>query len=461
MSGTAKIFSPVDGRLYAERALVGRAEIEVAVAHAGGAQRAWREASIGERAGLVTRMVDALLAMNSEIVPELAWQIGRPVRFRGEARGVEERGRHMIGIAEDALRPIEKSGGAGGGRRFIARKPLGIMLVIAPWNYPFLTAINAVVPGLMAGNAVLLKHATQTLLAGERLAAAGRAAGLPEGLLQNLVMSHADTERLIGSGAIDHVSFTGSVAGGRQVERAAAGAFATLTLELGGKDPAYVRADAPLERAIETLVDGAFYNSGQSCCGVKRIYVQAGLYERFVDGFAAFGRSYALGDPFDQTTMVGPMAKAGLADVVRGQMAEARRAGAKVLIGTPDARDREGSPWLAPEAFIAVHHQMALMREESFGPVVGIMKVGDDEEAVALMNDSRFGLTASIWTADLERAAALGARLECGTIFMNRCDYLDPGLVWTGVKETGKGGSLSEIGYHNLTQPKSFHLVAA
>lgn len=460
MTETVRIISPIDGKVYAERSVATRAQIEAAIARAKRARLTWRAMAIAERGAAVTRFLEALLAMNSEIVPELAWQMGRPVRFGGEARGIEERARYMIGIAEQALAPVRKNDKAGF-RRFITREPLGTMLVIAPWNYPYLTAINAIVPGLMAGNAVILKHASQTLLVGERFAEAARQGGLPEGIFQNLVLSHADTERLIGSGVIDHVNFTGSVEGGRRIEKAAAGTFASLALELGGKDPAYVRDDAPLAPAIENLVDGAFYNSGQSCCGVERIYVHASLYERFVDGFAALARTYTLGNPLDAETMVGPMAQPRLAELVRTQTAEARRKGAKGLLGTRDARDQPGSPYVAPEVLVNVDHQMAVMREETFGPVVGIMRVADDDEAVSLMNDSPYGLTASIWTADSDRAASLGARIETGTVFMNRCDYLDPGLVWTGVKDTGRGGALSEIGYHNLSQPKSYHLRQA
>lgn len=457
MAETIKIISPVDGQVYAERPVATAAEIEAAVARARRARLTWSGIAIAERGVAMTRFLDALLAMNTEIVPELAWQMGRPVRFGGEARGIEERGRYMIGIAETALAPIRKNEKEGF-RRLISREPLGTMLVIAPWNYPYLTAINSIVPGLMAGNAVILKHASQTLLVGERFAEAARRAALPEGIFQNLVLSHADTERLIGSGEIDHINFTGSVAGGRQVERAAAGTFASLALELGGKDPAYVCDDAPLTPTIESLVDGAYYNSGQSCCGVERIYVHASVYERFVAAFAAFAKTYTLGNPLEAATMVGPMAQRRLAEVVRTQLAEALRKGAQTLLGTRDARDKPGSPYVAPEVLINVDHQMAVMREESFGPIVGIMRVRDDDEAVTLMNDSPYGLTASIWTTDTDRAASLGARIETGTVFMNRCDYVDPGLVWTGVKDTGKGGALSEIGYHNLTQPKSYHL---
>jgi len=457
MPDTVKIFSPIDGSLYAERPFAAPEAIEAAVIKARAARLAWGEVTIAERAKFLTHFVDHLIAKNDEIVVELAWQMGRPVRFGGEKRGVEERARHMIDIAHQSLKPIETAEKPGF-RRYITREPVGTVLVIAPWNYPFLTAINSIVPALMAGNAVILKHAPQTLLAGERIAEAMQVTGLPEGLFQNLVMTHEDTDRLIASGAIDHISFTGSVRGGREVERAAAGTFATLGLELGGKDPAYVRADANLAFAAENLVDGSFFNSGQSCCGVERIYVHADVYQPFVEAFVGQARGWTLGNPLDETTIVGPMAQPRFADVVRAHRDEALRKGATAHLNWADKRDVAGSPYLAPEVLTGVNHQMQVMREETFGPIVGIMKVADDAEAITLMNDSPYGLTASIWTEDLDAAARIGTRIEAGTIFANRCDYLDPALVWTGVKDSGKGGALSEIGYHNLTQPKSYHL---
>ncbi|MCJ7787735.1 MAG: aldehyde dehydrogenase family protein, partial [Methyloceanibacter sp.] len=383
--------------------------------------------------------------------------MGRPVRYGGENGGVEERIRAMAALAEEALRPYYPPEKAGF-RRYIAREPLGVVLVVAPWNYPYLTSVNTIVPGLLAGNAVILNHAAQTLLVGERIAEAFKRAGLPKGLFANLVMSHEQTEKLIGSGRIDHIAFTGSVGGGRAIERGVAGTFASTGLELGGKDPAYVRADAKLDHAIENLVDGSFFNSGQSCCGVERIYVDASVFDDFIDGFADLTRKYVVGNPLDQTTTLGPMVRGSAADTVRAQIEEARRKGAKALINMKVEGDSPGSPYLAPEVLIRVNHQMDVMREESFGPVVGIMQVRDDDEAVALMNDSPYGLTASIWTRDIERAAELGSRIETGTIYMNRCDYLDPQLAWTGVKDTGRGVSLSKCGFDTLTQPKSFHL---
>ena len=457
MSERVKIISPVDGSVYAERPVARDADIEAAVSSARAALPAWKAVPVAERGRYILAFLDALLGMNDDIAVELAWQMGRPVRYGGEKGGIEERTRAIVAMAEEMLRPYyppEKVGF----RRYIARDPVGVVMVIAPWNYPYLTAINTIVPGLLAGNAIVLKHAAQTLLVGERLAEAFRRAGLPKGLFHNLVMSHEQTEKLIGSGRIDHVNFTGSVAGGRAIERAAAGTFASIGLELGGKDPAYVRADAKLDHAIENLVDGAFYNSGQCCCGVERIYVDGKVYDEFVEGFADLTRKYVVGNPLDQATTLGPMARGSFADTVRGQIAEARRKGATALVNMKLEGDRAGSPYLAPEVLTNVNHQMEVMREESFGPVVGIMKVRDDEEAITLMNDSIYGLTASIWTRDLDRAAELGSRIETGTVYMNRCDYLDPHLVWTGVKDTGRGASLSKYGFDGLTQPKSFHL---
>lgn len=373
----------------------------------------------------------------------------------GELRGFAERARYMIEIAEAALAPLDP-GPRQGFKRWIAREPLGLVLTIAPWNYPYLTAVNSVIPALMAGNAVLLKHSAQTLLVGERFQRAFD--GLPKGLFQNLVLTHEQTAALIASRAVDQVNFTGSVAGGRAIETAAAGRFLGVGLELGGKDPAYVRADADLAYAIETIVDGAFFNSGQSCCGIERIYVDARVYDAFVEGAVALTRQYVLGDPLDEATTLGPMVRAEAAGFVRGQIAQAERAGARALIDPKSfARDAAGTPYIAPQIVVDVTHDMSLMRDESFGPVVGIMKVDSDAQAVRLMNDSPYGLTAALFSRDIEAAEVIGREIATGTVFLNRCDYLDPALAWTGVKNSGRGATLSRVGYETLTRPKSFH----
>jgi acyl-CoA reductase-like NAD-dependent aldehyde dehydrogenase len=448
--------SPIDGSVYASRPAETAEAVRARLGVARRAQKDWAARPLEERIALVGEAVAALEAINADLVVELAHQMGRPVRYGGEMGGVRERTAYMADIAAESLAPmvVEDSDRF---RRYIAREPLGLVLVIAPWNYPYLTAINTIVPALIAGNAVVLKHASQTLLVGERLAQVFGT--LPEGVFTNIVVTHATMAELIGARAFDFVNFTGSVRGGREIERAAAGSFVGLGLELGGKDPAYVREDADLEAAVETLVDGAMYNSGQCCCGIERIYVHESLYDAFVGKAAALTSGYVLGNPLDEATTLGPMAHRRFADTVRGQVAEAVAAGARPLIDRERfPRDTGEDAYLAPQILVDVDHSMRVMTEESFGPVVGIMPVKDDAAAVGLMNDSRYGLTASIWTADPDRAAAIGARLETGTVFMNRCDYLDPALCWTGCKETGRGAALSVLGYQSLTRPKSYHL---
>ena len=452
---TLTCISPIDGSVFAEREALSLQAARDAANRGRAAQAAWAARPLRERADLVRAGVAAVGAMNDEIVPELAHMMGRPIRYGGEFRGFDERASHMAAIAEEALADIAVGEDAAF-RRYIRRVPQGVVFVVAPWNYPYMTAINTVAPALIAGNAVLLKHATQTLLVGERMARAFHAAGVPEDVFQNLFLDHDTTSALIAGGAFNFINFTGSVGGGRTMERAAAGTFTGLGLELGGKDPGYVMADADLEAAVETLIDGAMFNSGQCCCGIERIYVHDSLFEAFVHKAVGIVKGYKLGNPLDPETTLGPMANLRFAQEVRAQVAEAVADGAKAQIETFPEDD--GGTYLSPQILTDVTHAMRVMRDESFGPVVGIMPVSGDDEAVALMNDSEFGLTASLWTRDADRAAAIGDRIETGTVFMNRADYLDPGLCWTGCKNTGRGGGLSVIGYHNLTRPKSYHL---
>ncbi len=450
--------SPIDGSVYVERDTLAPEAARQAVARARAAQESWAARPLEERVQLVLKGVENVGAMNDEIVTELAWQMGRPVRYGGEFGGFSERATHMAAIAARALAPIEVEE-SDSFKRYIAREPQGVILVVAPWNYPYMTAINTVAPGLIAGNAVVLKHASQTPLVGERMVQGFVAAGIPEDVFQNVFLDHATTSDLIASGAFDFVNFTGSVNAGRAIERAAAGTFTGLGLELGGKDPGYVMEDADLDAAVDTLIDGAMYNAGQCCCGIERIYVVESLFDAFVEKAVKIVSAYKLGNPLDPETTLGPMAQKRFADLVRDQIAEAVAKGARPLIDPAlfPADDGTGT-YLAPQILIDVDHSMRVMREESFGPVVGIMAVKDDAQAIELMNDSEFGLTASLWTSDIARAERIGQQIETGTVFMNRADYLDPGLCWTGCKNTGRGGGLSVIGYHNLTRPKSYHL---
>jgi acyl-CoA reductase-like NAD-dependent aldehyde dehydrogenase len=460
MTRTTRLVSPVDGRVWLERPALTAEAAAAAVKRATEAQRAWAARPLDERIALVRAGVGELVAGKDILVEELAWQMGRPTRYGGEFGGVTERTDHMAGIAAATLAPhlVEDSDRFG---RWIAREPVGVVFIVAPWNYPYLTAINTLVPALIAGNAVVLKHASQTLKVGERLAEAFHVAGVPPEVFQNLVLDHATTEALIAARSFGFVNFTGSVAGGAAIERAAAGTFTPLGLELGGKDPGIVLSDADLDLAVDGLMDGAMYNAGQCCCGIERIYVHESLYDSFVEKSVAWAGQLRLGNPFDAATTLGPMANARFAATVRAQVAEAVVAGARALIDPASQPADDGGAYLAPQILVDVDHAMRVMREESFGPVVGIMPFSTEAEAVRLANDSPYGLTASIWTTDPVRAARLGAAIETGTVFMNRCDYLDPALTWTGVKDTGRGTSLSWLGYLSVTRAKSYHLRKA
>ncbi len=452
---TVTCISPIDGSVYAERPTLTLEAARDVVSETRAAQPAWAARPLQERIDLVMAGVAAVGAMNDEIVPELAHMMGRPVRYGGEFGGFNERASYMAEIAAEALADIQVGEDATF-KRYIKRIPHGVVFVVAPWNYPYMTAINTVAPALIAGNTVVLKHAAQTLLVGERMAKAFHDAGVPKDVFQNVFLDHDTTSALISEKAFDFVNFTGSVGGGQAMERAAAGTFTGVGTELGGKDPGYVMEDADLDAAVDTLIDGAMFNSGQCCCGIERIYVHESLFDAFVEKAVAVVNGYKLGNPLDAETTIGPMANIRFAKEVRAQIAEAVEMGAKTHIDTFPEDD--GGAYLTPQILTNVTHDMRVMRDESFGPVVGIMSVKSDEEAIALMNDSEFGLTASLWTADVDRAQRVGDQIETGTVFMNRADYLDPGLCWTGCKNTGRGGGLSVIGYQNLTRPKSYHL---
>ncbi len=458
MTKTQDLISPIDGSVYLTRDVLSREAAFDAAKRARAAQADWAARPVSERIALVRKAGEIIGSQQDRMATELAHQMGRPVRYGGEYGGFNERLSYMADVAEDSLAPMQIEDSASA-RRVIKRVPWGTVLVVAPWNYPYMTAINTVAPALIAGNSVILKHAAQTLAVGEHLAEAFHAAGIPDDVFQNLVLDHDTTSALIAERAVDFVNFTGSVGGGQAMERAAAGTFTPVSTELGGKDPGYVRADANLDAAVDGLMDGAMFNAGQCCCGIERIYVHESLYDAFVEKAVAWVNAQNLGNPLDPATTMGPMANVRFAQVVRTQIEEALADGAKAHIGTMPADD--GGAYLTPQILTNVTHKMRVMRDESFGPVVGIMPVKDDEEAIALMNDSPFGLTASIWSTDAEAAEQIADRIETGTVFMNRCDYLDPALCWTGCKDTGRGQGLSKLAYQALTRPKSYHLKKA
>ncbi|HET7203821.1 MAG TPA: aldehyde dehydrogenase family protein [Steroidobacteraceae bacterium] len=456
---TQRTLSPVDGSVHVERELATGRAIDETLDRARRAQREWRSVPVESRAAVLTRFCEAFEQRRDEVATELAWQMGRPVRYGpNEVRGTLERARHMIAIAPAALADIDV-GPREGFHRFLRREPLGVVFTVAAWNYPYLIAVNSVVPALMAGNVVVLKHSAQTPLCAETFDACFRAAGLPEGCFQVLHLSHDDTNRVVADPRVDFVAFTGSVAGGHAIQRAASARFIGTGLELGGCDPAYVRHDADLAFSVENLVDGAYFNSGQSCCGIQRVYVHEARYDAFVEGWLDLTRKYLLGNPLEAETTLGPVVRTAAAEEIRRQVAASVAMGARSPIAEREFEaSRAGTPYVAPQVLLEVDHSMPIMRDEVFGPVAGIMRVRSDEQAVALMNDSAYGLTASVWTGDEEAALAIGDQVQTGTWFMNRCDYLDPALAWVGVKDSGRGCTLSSIGYEHLTRPKSFHL---
>ncbi len=459
MTETQKTISPIDGSLYVERNYADTAQIHAALQQAEKAQVDWCKTTLSERKAICSRVVETFVANREQIAHELCWQMGRPIRYTaGEVNSFADRARYMISVADKALAPIQVSEKAGF-MRYISREPVGVVLVIAPWNYPLHTPINTIVPALLAGNSVILKHSAQTPLCAERIYEAFQAAGLPEGVFQYLHMTHDATEAVIQSPQINFVAFTGSVSVGARIEKIAAGRFIGVGLELGGKDPSYVRADANLGYAIENTVDGAYFNSGQSCCGIERIYVHDSIYDAYVEKFVALVNKYQLGRPDNLDTTLGPLVNTAAATFVRSQIKDAVEQGGVAHINPEDfPMDQTNTPYMAPQVLTQVDHSMRVMTEESFGPVVGIMKVSSDEEAIRLMNDSEFGLTASIFTQDIDTAITLGQQIKTGTFFVNRCDYLDPELAWTGVKNTGRGCTLSKLGFDALTQPKSYHI---
>ena len=452
-----KTITPIDNTVYVEREYHSN-KIEETIESSMKAQKDWANLAISERVKLLKNFVDDFLTRGDAIGEELSRQIGRPItQAAGELNGFKERADYMLQIAEKKLADIDVTKD-GNFKSFIKRRALGIVFVIAPWNYPYLVAVNSIIPAMAAGNSVILKHSAQTPLCAEQLHQSAKKT-LPKDVFNYLHLNHEDGLKVVSDKRINFVSFTGSVKAGYDVQKATHTKFIDMALELGGKDPAYARYDCDLEKTVENLVDGSFFNSGQSCCGIERIYVDEKIYKNFIELFASKAYNYKLGNPLEKETNLGPVVKLSAANFIHNQMKDAINKGAKKIIDENKfSFPKEHKNYMVPQVLTNVNHNMGFMTEETFGPCVGIMKVKDENEAIKLMNDSPYGLTASVWTKDLEIAEKIGSQVQTGTFFMNRCDYLDPALSWTGVKETGKGCSLSEIAYEKLTSPKSFHL---
>ena len=454
-----KTITPIDNSVYIERPLSTQTEIDNVIENSKKSFQSWKNTSIEFRITIINKFIDNLIALKPEVSKEICWQIGRPISQCGnELRGFEERSRHMVKIAKESLRDIPATKNDEFDN-YIYKSPLGVIFVMAPWNYPIITATNTIVPALLAGNTIVIKHSSQTPRCAELISQAFDNTGLPEGVFQFVHTDHQACEKIIADPRIAHVVFTGSVRGGQEVKKYIGTRFINVGLELGGKDPAYVRSDADLNHAVENLVDGAMFNSGQSCCGIERIYVDQSIYKDFIDGFKTLTEQYKLGDPSQEDTNLGPVVRLSAANFIRNQISEAEKQGAKRLIDESKfSIAKDDNCYIAPQVMIDVNHSMRFMMEETFGPAVGIMPVKDQQEAKQLMNDSPYGLTASIWTKDLDFAKDFGREIETGTFFMNRCDYLDPALAWTGVKDTGVGCSLSVLAFDQFTRPQSFHM---
>ncbi|MDC0057752.1 MAG: aldehyde dehydrogenase family protein [Alphaproteobacteria bacterium] len=454
-----KTISPIDNSVYLEIPYASSSEIENVLKLSNQSKIIWKNTSLDERKELVSRFVDSFLSNNKEIEEELCRQMGRPIsQCSGEMRGFEERAKYMIENADRALQKVISKNDSEFDN-YVMKDPLGTIFVIAPWNYPYNTSVNSIVPSLLAGNCVILKHSSQTPLCAEQLLKASEQAGIPKNVFQILHLDHSSTSQVISDSRIDHVLFTGSVSGGIEVKKAIGTRFIGAGLELGGKDPAYVRADCNFKHAVENLVDGSYYNSGQSCCGIERIYVDESIFNNFIESFKEQTEKYNLNNPLEDSTNLGPVVRLSAANTIREQISKAISNGAKNIIDKNKFKiDKSDNCYVSPSALVNVDHSMEFMMEETFGPTVGIMKVKNEEEAKTLMNDSPYGLTASIWTSDKEFAYNFGNKIQTGTFFMNRCDYLDPGLAWTGVKDTGMGVTLSVLGFDHLTRAKSYHL---
>lgn len=450
------IDDPFTGQTFARRPLATGEEVDSILDLARGAALDWAASSIADRAALAEAVVQAMLDDGDRIAEEITAMMGKPrQQALGEVKTMAERARHMITLAAEALADEVVDSPAGLERR-IERVPLGVVFNMPAWNYPLLTCVNVAIPAILAGNALVLKHSTRTALCGEHFADAYRAAGAPEGLVTAVHCDHAAAAKIAADDRVGYVAFTGSVSGGHAVFQAvASGHFTDAGLELGGKDAAYVADDADLETTIAGVVDGACYNAGQSCCAIERLYVHASRYDDVVAGAREIMAKMQLGNPMAEVDM-GPMAQPNSPAFLADQVERARAAGAEVLHGgRPTTVDGKGR-FFEPTLVAKVDHEMAIMRQESFGPLLPVMKVQDDAEALRLMNDSDLGLTASVWTSDRDRAAKLARQLEVGTVYMNACDVLDPALPWTGVKDTGKGSTLSKLGLMHLTRPRSW-----
>lgn len=463
MPDTFDVITPVDGSIYLTRSFATESEIAAAVEKAKSAQRQWRRVPLADRMALCQKAVDILVSRSDELGQEVAWQIGRPLHVAAAeiSSGYQNRARHFISLAESALADAPCTG-TDGVTRFVRHEPLGVVLSIIAWNYPFATASIASLYPVVAGNAVIIKHSPQCPLAAERIVDAFEEAGLPPGTVQALHTSNGDTARLIGSGDIQHVEFIGSNSVGQAVVAAGSTAMVSYALELGGKDPGYVMPDADIDATAAAMAFGFSDNAGQSCCSLERVYVHDKVYDLFIEALREHAGKITLGHPIDENCDIGPVVSTGAASRIRAQVDDAVRKGGQLLL--PENRfdiARPGTAYVEPQVVFNADHGMDIATVETFGPLLSVTRVTSDNDAVAMMNDSPYGLTASIWTNDVDAAMRIGERVESGTWLMNRCDHSDIHLPWGGRKTSGLGYVGADLGYLRVTQPRGYHLNTA
>jgi len=453
-----KVTSPATGKVLATLPADDAKSVKAKYERARAAQPAWAKVRLKQRLDAMRRFRELVVADTERLAKILSDEVGKPIsQARNELKGVLPRIDFFLDASAHTLR-TEKVSNDGGMEERISHEPLGVVANISAWNYPWFVGSNVFVPALLAGNTVLYKPSEFAAMTGAEIARLLHAAGIPEGVFTTIIGDGKVGAALLAQ-PVDGVFFTGSVATGKRIAEAVRGRLVKLQLELGGKDPIYVCEDADIAKAAAGIADGAFYNTGQSCCSVERIYVNEGIFPQFVDAFVAEVKRFKRGDPSDESTYIGPLTRAPQLKVLEAQVKDAVKRGAKVVLG--GKRPKGKGNWFEPTVLVDVDHSMAVMREESFGPIIGIMAVAGDDEAVRLMNDSDYGLTAGVYTPDRARAERILSQVRSGSVYWNCCDRVSPRLPWSGVGDSGVGLTLSTYGIETFTRPKAWHLRAA
>ncbi|GAB4464291.1 MAG: aldehyde dehydrogenase family protein [Burkholderiaceae bacterium] len=452
------ITNPADGSVIAELPEDTHDTVVAKYRAARAAQPAWAATALEDRLACIRRFREGIVRDQDALAAILTSEVGKPIRqSRNELAGLL--GRLDFFLKETAAtlapRPVFDDAGM---REVIEHVPLGVVANISAWNYPYFVGANVFVPALAAGNTVLYKPSEYATLTGLAIGRLLHASGVPQDVFQVLVGGARAGIELLKE-PVDGVFFTGSYATGKRIAEAVAPRMIKLQLELGGKDPTYVCDDVDVAAAAASLADGAMYNTGQSCCSVERIYVHARIHDAFVEAFVREVQGFKVGEPTAEDSYIGPLTRAQQVKVLQMQVADALAKGAKLVAGGKPL-DRPGGHWFEPTVLVNVDHDMLVMREESFGPIIGIQKVGSDDEAVRLMNDTDYGLTAGVYTKDEARAKAILARVDAGSVYWNCCDRVSPRLPWSGVKHSGVGLTLSTYGIETFTRPKAWHLRA-